>query len=69
MKPELMTNHTSVPDSINPTATINWFASWFDTPYYHILYKERNDEEAQLLIQKYDDLQKQTMNASAKNAT
>ena len=50
MKPELMTNHTSTPDSINPTATINWFASWFDTPYYHILYKERNDEEAQLLM-------------------
>ena len=50
MKPELMTNHTSVPDSINPTATINRFASWFDTPYYHILYKERNDEEAQLLM-------------------
>lgn len=25
----------------------NWFSSWFDTPYYHILYKNRNDEEAQ----------------------
>jgi SAM-dependent methyltransferase len=25
----------------------NWFASWFDTDYYHILYKDRNDEEAQ----------------------
>lgn len=24
----------------------NWFASWFDTPYYHILYKERNHQEA-----------------------
>ena len=24
-----------------------WFASWFDTPYYHTLYKHRNDEEAQ----------------------
>ncbi|MGH2667059.1 class I SAM-dependent methyltransferase [Flavobacterium sp.] len=24
----------------------NWFASWFDTPYYHILYKDRNDAEA-----------------------
>ena len=29
---------------------VNWFESWFDTPYYHILYKERNEEEAQLLI-------------------
>jgi SAM-dependent methyltransferase len=25
----------------------NWFASWFDTDYYHTLYKDRNDEEAQ----------------------
>ena len=28
----------------------NWFVSWFDTPYYHLLYKERNDKEAQLFI-------------------
>ncbi|MFI0492366.1 SAM-dependent methyltransferase, partial [Flavobacterium sp.] len=30
--------------------TQNWFASWFDTPYYHILYKERNDHEAQIFM-------------------
>ena len=24
-----------------------WFASWFDTSYYHILYKNRDDNEAQ----------------------
>jgi len=24
-----------------------WFQSWFDTPYYHILYKQRNNKEAQ----------------------
>ncbi len=24
-----------------------WFSEWFDTPFYHILYKHRNDEEAQ----------------------
>jgi 2-polyprenyl-3-methyl-5-hydroxy-6-metoxy-1,4-benzoquinol methylase len=24
-----------------------WFQSWFDTPYYHILYKQRNEKEAQ----------------------
>ncbi len=23
-----------------------WYASWFDTPYYHILYKDRNHAEA-----------------------
>lgn len=28
----------------------NWFASWFDSPYYHILYKERNYREAQLFM-------------------
>lgn len=27
-----------------------WYASWFDTPYYHILYKERDQDEAQLFI-------------------
>ncbi len=26
--------------------TTTWFSSWFDTPYYHILYKDRNDTEA-----------------------
>jgi SAM-dependent methyltransferase len=30
--------------------TKNWFASWFDTPYYHILYKERNYREAQIFM-------------------
>lgn len=30
--------------------TNNWFASWFDTPYYHILYKDRDNEEAQLFM-------------------
>ncbi|WP_027137536.1 class I SAM-dependent methyltransferase [Gaetbulibacter saemankumensis] len=24
-----------------------WFASWFDTPFYHTLYKDRNEVEAQ----------------------
>ena len=27
-----------------------WFASWFDTSYYHTLYKKRDDDEAQLFI-------------------
>lgn len=31
-------------------STQNWFASWFDTPYYHILYKDRNDAEAQVFM-------------------
>lgn len=28
----------------------SWFASWFDTPYYHILYKDRNYREAQIFM-------------------
>ena len=28
----------------------NWFSSWFDTPYYHILYKDRGYQEAQLFM-------------------
>lgn len=29
----------------------NWFCSWFDTDFYHILYRDRNDEEARVFIQ------------------
>lgn len=29
-----------------------WFAEWFDTSYYHILYKDRDDKEAELFIDK-----------------
>lgn len=28
-----------------------WFSTWFDTSYYHVLYKHRNDEEATLFIE------------------
>lgn len=27
-----------------------WYKDWFDSPYYHILYKHRNCEEAELFI-------------------
>ncbi len=30
--------------------TQTWCNSWFDSPYYHILYKERNYREAQLFM-------------------
>ena len=30
--------------------TTQWYASWFDTPYYHILYKDRNHAEAHLFM-------------------
>ncbi|HRG38350.1 MAG TPA: class I SAM-dependent methyltransferase [Bacteroidia bacterium] len=29
---------------------LNWFESWFDSPYYHILYKDRDQKEAELFI-------------------
>lgn len=34
----------------NPEIDTNWFASWFNTPYYHILYKNRDDRDAQLFM-------------------
>jgi SAM-dependent methyltransferase len=33
------------------TKNKEWFASWFDTSYYHILYKHRNFSEAQEFVQ------------------
>lgn len=30
--------------------TKEWFGEWFDSPYYHVLYKHRDDEEAQSFI-------------------
>lgn len=29
---------------------IKWYQNWFSSPYYHILYNQRNDEEAELFI-------------------
>ena len=28
----------------------NWFESWFDSPYYHLLYRDRNEQEAQSFL-------------------
>lgn len=30
--------------------TKEWFLDWFDSPYYHTLYHQRNDAEAELFI-------------------
>ena len=27
-----------------------WYSSWFDTPYYHLLYKNRDEQEAKAFI-------------------
>lgn len=29
-----------------------WFAEWFDSPYYHLLYKNRDDSEAEYFMDK-----------------
>ncbi len=28
-----------------------WFETWFDSPYYHLLYKHRDEQEAALLVE------------------
>ena len=28
----------------------NWYASWFNTPFYHILYKDRDHQEARVFM-------------------
>ncbi|MEN8811471.1 MAG: class I SAM-dependent methyltransferase, partial [Flavobacteriales bacterium] len=33
----------------------NWFASWFDSPHYHILYKNRDYKEAEYFLKKLTD--------------
>lgn len=33
-----------------PKEINSWFTSWFNTPYYHILYKERDHREAALFM-------------------
>jgi SAM-dependent methyltransferase len=30
----------------------DWYASWFNTPYYHILYKDRNNDEAESFMER-----------------
>ncbi|MFB6258319.1 MAG: cyclopropane-fatty-acyl-phospholipid synthase family protein, partial [Flavobacteriales bacterium] len=27
-----------------------WYETWFDSPYYHILYKDRDEEEAAFFV-------------------
>lgn len=34
------------------TMDTKWFESWFNSPYYHILYKNRNHKEAEAFIDK-----------------
>lgn len=33
----------------------NWYSSWFNTPYYHLLYKDRNHREAAVFMKGLTD--------------
>ncbi|UPL48966.1 SAM-dependent methyltransferase [Hymenobacter sublimis] len=35
-----------------PAPPQEWFSTWFDSPYYHRLYRARNDEEARAFLAK-----------------
>lgn len=49
-------SESNIPSTRNSQlATENWYASWFDTPYYHILYKDRDYAEAQLFMDNLTD--------------
>ena len=30
---------------------MSWFANWFDSEYYHVLYKNRDEKEAEFFIE------------------
>ena len=34
----------------NKRMTKEWFANWFDSPYYHVLYQNHNEQDAQRFI-------------------
>jgi SAM-dependent methyltransferase len=40
-----------------------WFEAWFDSPYYHILYEDRNDAEAELFMDNLIDFLQPEKNA------
>ena len=35
---------------VHPSDEPSWYESWFDSPYYHILYKSRDESEARSFI-------------------
>lgn len=41
----------------------HWFQDWFNSPYYHILYRKHNSEEAELFINNVCNLLKPSANS------
>jgi SAM-dependent methyltransferase len=48
----------SSPMQENQNSTTEWFASWFDSPYYPMLYRHRNEIEAREFLHKLHDFLK-----------
>jgi len=44
--------------------TKDWYSSWFDTPFYHILYKHRDDKEAHAFMENLTSYLNITENSS-----
>ena len=43
---------------------VKWYQNWFNSPYYHILYRQRDNEEAEFFIDNLCDRLKPQENAS-----
>ena len=43
---------------------MEWFESWFDTPFYHMLYRDRDDSEAQRFMDRLTDYLEVSKNLS-----
>ena len=48
---------------VNSTENKEWFEDWFDSPYYHILYKNRDENEAKNFISNLIDFLKPSKNS------
>ena len=57
-------NPDNLRDINNSKFLMDWFKSWFDSPYYHLLYKNRNDAEAKTFL---DNIVKFLKPASSSN--
>jgi len=50
IKPSPNDSELAKQTQITKPDTNNWYSTWFDTPYYHVLYKDRNYREAQVFM-------------------
>ena len=42
----------------NENQKTEWFEEWFNTPFYHVLYQDRNEEEAEHFVSNLIDFLK-----------